>query len=759
MSVRNESEDFIGISDGYTQREQYKPTKKESELVQRLKEMFQQSSEARGPSDQQWVMMYNYLRGQHLRWRDTTTGDIVTLTPRSARRLWSINNQFRPAARSLAGKLSKINPVFNVNQAPTDPNAIEGARAAEAILDYYWYHLNMNVKWAEGNKDVSEFGNSFPVLEWDPDAGESLAWCRECGNKEDVSLVDTDCLNCEANFMEAAADEEEANLFEDMADTEQARLENPGAVVNPLDTPPEDNEFLNKEIPKLVEVKAGDIRVDVYAPWNFFPDPGATCEEEMRCFFIAKFAYVSDIRAQFPQRGLFVESGTGEDAIRPELLFQNDSAFPIPTSDRALLVRYFEKPTAKYPDGRIICYANDVLLYEGPNYAYKLFGRHNVFPLQWTKNREAFFAESPGLQAVGRQRELNVTETVTREWAELVARPKVFSALNDRVSADELSPVTQQFVKYNPMAGRPPEVMRMPDMPQTVFARRGELKEDIQQQFALTSSEIGEMPTDPNGRAMAIAQAELDQQIGPVLTLNLSQLRALAKCILILARHYVDPEKKVTIVGRDNFYETHAFKKLKLLSDIDLRLEVDDGFSRNQAVRLNQLAQYIPLGLFNDPQTGQLDVARFASVAKVKIPGVGLDNKSSEYSAAQLMINKIVSGEQPQIGPEDDAVTFTQVFLHWLRTEGRGEFAGTPQREAVLHYWTLYTQHAMASMMPGVSQPQQMGPGQESEQSMPADPQRENDVLAQADKTVSNADGAAEKAADGGGAQLPPGAP
>jgi rubrerythrin len=734
--------------------EDYEPIEDDVELLDKLNEKFRKCHEHRAGYEREWELYRLYHKGEQYLYRDRDTGDVVRLAPKAQKRLFSQNNQMRPAARSLAGKLGRMIPTFSVIPATTDSDEVYGARVAEAFVEFFRRKEKLDGKYLDVIESMIDFGTGVLGLEWDPSAGRTLAWCSTCKYTGGEDEVGADCPICEAELAEAAALEEEAALLEGQV----AQLE--GQPPPPRGP----NQAGNAPIPKLEKVKEGDLLIQHYDTRDVFVEPGVVKPEKLRyCFNRFTETPLSEIRERFPSRGMFVESDSAESTNTARYTLTKDGgAIDDSSGEYATLYRYVEVPSGLYPKGRVIWFTRDVVLEETESPYYKL-GRLPLFFFRWILNPGEFWGEPPAAQAWHRQKELNALETVIREYEELMVRLKVLDPLGSQVSIDEFTPVTGQKVKYNPIRGKP-EYLTPPEMPQGIFARRMELIEDIRVQYAISSTEFGMEQSDPNGRAMAIIEAESDQQVGPILRRIFMELSWLVQGALIVTRDRYSPERKFSVSGDDGFSETFQFDEMNLSPGFDLQLEPDDGLAKNQAVRITQAADLANIpGLLSDPMTGLVDAPRFAKMAKLKVPGIGTDLISTEYAAATELIRQMEQGLPPQMAPEDDPQVFAKVLLGWLR--GRGRKADQMLREMVRMTWMQYSQLAMMQQMPqgpGGGQPGAMGaapgggaggPDQSAPGGTPNNPGHlasdlsGGSVVSDAERNVASADQAAEQSA------------
>ncbi len=690
MGHDRDSLDPTGIADGFTEPLPYEPSEDDRKLVTRVKELFNKAKRAKGTYDRDMDFWRRYLRGeQHFLFRDKDSGDVVRLVPRDAKRLYSQNNQLRPTMRSLVGKMTRMTPTFVVVPPTMDQDEVHGARVADAFFAFARQKEKLDVKYIEWCEDAASFGTGVLQLEWDPTAGQCLAYCTECEGAFPEEAAGEDCPNCTGILSEAASMNMEASMMEAQATGGQ-----PEAL--------EANKALTAPIPKLDKAYEGDFRVRVRDPRNVFPEAGVSDPLELRYCFYRESTPVTEVRRRFPEMGIYLHAEVGPDDAASDLR-QSEV-----TDEHVQLYEYHERPTELYPKGRIVWIANDLVLKEIES-PYAKLGRLPFYWARWTVNKGEIWGESFLAQAWHRQKELNALETVQREYSELMARPRYLKPIGSKIAQDEISALTAQLIAYNANAGKI-EPLQIPELPQGFFARRQELIDDIRGQAGVTAQEAGLQTSDPNGRAMAIIEAEADQQLGPITRRNNTEWGELHRGILVLVDENYSRTRSFTVSGEDTYTETFSFEEMNLSPGWDIQLEVEDGLSKNQALRMTQAMELLQGGVFTDPQTGVPDVRKFVRVARLKIPGIGPDMNSTEYAAARDLIRKIENQEVAEPGPEDDAVAFEEVIRHWLRANRRRK---PPELiDQVRQAWQFYAMWAASGAPPlGF-----MGGGQEGSQ-------------------------------------------
>lgn len=277
---------------------------------------------------------------------------------------------------------------------------------------------------------------------------------------------------------------------------------------------------------------------------------------------------------------------------------------------------------------------------------------------------------------------------------------------------------------------------------------------DIRQQATVTDADMGLSQSDPNGRALAIINAEADQQLGPIRRRNNSEWRALHKAILILIQKFYQPDRIWTVCGPDGV-EVFHFSDMNLQPGWDIELEEHDGMSTNPALRLQQALDLHNTGYFIDQQTGMLDKKAFARAAKLRVADKGYDIEATERAAAAAIPKKLEQGIPVQPRTFDDPLIFAEVLLGWLRGPGR---RADPQLSMqVEQVWQFYVMWAMTGQMgqapmagqqqggAGAGGPDTTAPGGSA--NVPGHLGTDRPIAQQSQQQVSQADASAERSA------------
>ena len=763
MALDSDALDFTAVLDQLPKAERYEQPEKDAELSTLLQSHLDEA-QSRQSSWQRSIDFYRrYLEGDQLIVH-RTTGEIIRLNSEDSKRLRSVNNVLRPTSRSLVGKLTRQIPSVDVTPPSNDFEDTHGAQMGHLLLQYHRRKENLDLVYQEACEYLPWAGNAILQCCWDRLAGPTKAWCAVCDFTDEEALVGSLCPNCEMQRMQEKAFQEAE--FENQSETalqEVAASLPPGVEPDASMVP---DEAVNEpelqqsgplppeeEPPTLFAVKAGDVKAYCRDVRYFYVSPGATSLLNAQWVLYRSPEPVANLRAEFPEMAMFIDSDISVRVDGQESAWYVDEDT---LKDHAWREEWHEKPSEAYPNGRIIWRINGNIVKEEESPYYTKLGRFPFYHFVWDKNAGKFFAEAYISQAWHRQREINSCETSVREAVELLLKKKLLVPIGSRITADEIAAYTAQIIHYNASAGEVKDIDFGP-IPPDLFNRGVQLAADIRQQAGITDQEAGMGSSDPNGRAMAILNAEADQQLGPILRRNNGEWREFYRALLVITQAKYGPERLVVVTGPDST-EAFTFSEMNLKPGWDIVLEEVDSLSTNKAVRFQQAMDLVGTGYFADPATGALDKKLFARKAGLQDPEKGYDVEATERAAARQIPYKLMRNEQFQPHYFDDPKIFAETLIGWLR--GPGRRADPSLAQQVEQVWMFYTQWAVSLEMGTGGGGMPPVPGQEAsqpgtDQSAPGGSANnpghigaeQQGVGAEAQQTVQNADQTGEREA------------
>ena len=711
MPINPRAEDYGGILEGYTSPKLYTPSERDKRVAAMFRDQFDTAHESRLYYEYEWELYRLFLKGEQTL-TNRYTGEIIRLSPEDSRNLRSNNNVLRPTHRSYIGKITRDIPIARAIPASSDFEEQHGAQVANAWLEWWFQKEALECSFINACEYLSWAGNAFLGLEWDHNAGPKISYCDVCeyiGKKEEIGATCPTCQLQRQEELQIQAMEHRAQQVEGLGDVLQQLPPDvePSPDMIPSDTDPKPPLQqlgplpTDQEPPPLEEINEGQPCVRVIDTRWFFVEAGATSLAEAQWCCVRSILPVAEARRKYPRYADVLSPETDIYSDRTSEARHNSvDETDLSTEyyrDHVWEYEYHERPTPAYPDGRITTIINDIIVDERENLYWKYFERFPFFHFQGDHNCGEFWAEPWIRNAWHRQRELNNVEQQMREYVELVTKPKLLNPIGSRVAPGEWNASTGQNISYNPAVGAP-QFVTPPPMPQYVDIRGQNLAASIREKGSITEQEAGSMGSDPNGRAMAIVEAEADQQLGPQSKRIREEWRCLQKCALILFQKFGNPESKWTIVGKDGL-QTYSFEEMKLAEGWDLILEDDSGLPHNKALRQQSAMDLMNVGAFTDVQTGIPDMKAFQRVAGITLPMSGYDLEATERAAAAQIPYKLATGKPHLPQFEDDPKIFAEELGGWLRGPGRRPETDPALAAQVRQLWQFYTFWAQSQLL------------------------------------------------------------
>lgn len=682
--INSKSIDPLGILDGLAEDQPNStspPEPEETDMLSRFNAMFDAAEAAQTQRIINDNLYLSSIMGDQYLAIDPASGVIYRVLDNKSSAYVAQNNQMIGVHLALWGKLTKTQPDFNVVAGCGSQRAVYGAIAAERFIEYY--------RTARNTKEVVDDAKSCSTwstvggcceLSWDPMGGSDFYHCFTCGfsTDEDLNADDIPCPHCEMQVQ---------NYQQQL----QATQMQPGLPVQEgqMQPPPEPGilQCLNRGGPVISDID----------PRNVFLQPGIAKDQNKQWYIVREPLPVQIIRAAFADKSLEIHP---EPNVYPNhgaqfsMDVETSSYSSEALEDHAYLFRLVEAPSTLHPSGRVVFKCNERIIGEAPGF-FKQFGRLPLFRFGWIPIPGTPYFRPPSADAFPRQRELNRVETQISEHTSISSKPKTIIPYGSRVAVDELTSQSNQILYPTLATANYIKYLTPPALSQDVYNRREMLTQDIRGVFAVTVQETAGQ-TDPNGRYAAIAEAESDQTVGPIIRRHHREEADMMRCLLILVKVMGDPEEKFFALGDNN-------QQLYMYQDIDfaknhsnVAIQPSDGMASNNAIRQQQADGKLQLGLFTDPLTGIIDKELYAKAAGLKLPGLIPTRNSREVMAANAAITMLEDGYPYQPKIYDDAKVFTDELYKWLQDNGRRYEQTNPQWvEAVSELWMYYQQKVM----------------------------------------------------------------
>lgn len=742
-NVNSSSIDFLGYLDGAAQGEpatiQDQP-QEAIDTVGRVKKLFEAAQAACTQRLLNENLYLAAIMGDQYLAIDPVSGVVYRVLDNQQSQYVSQNNQLIGLHLAMWGKLTKPQPDFTVTPGSGSLDEIQGAKAAERFIEYYRTVRNSKSLIDEAKSAASwSTRGGLVELTWDPQGGSEFYHCFTCGFSTEVEL-DEEGVPCPSCEMAQQQFQQQMMMFEQSGGIDPMS----GQPVPPPQPPP--------PVGTLECINRGGPVMSTVDPRNVYFQPGCSKFSEIQWYIVRETLPVQVVRRMFPEMW---EQITPEPDVYPNhgaqwsVNFEEDNYVSEQLQDHVYLYRCVEMPTALHKQGRITFVANNVLLGQAEGY-FKDFGRLPIFRFGWIPIPGTPYFRPPTADAWHRQREENRLETQMSEYCSLLARTKIIIPYGSRVAMDEVTAQSAQVLMPTIATANMIQYLKPPPLPADIYNRRELLLNDMRGMFAVTVQETAGAQNDPNGRYAAIAEAEADQTVGPIIRSHNLEEADLMRCLLVLVQKYGDPDEKFYGLGKNN-QEIYSFQDLMFRAKrSNVGIVPSDGMSSNSAIRQQQAASLLQLGLFGNPMDGTIDKAQFAEAAGLKLPGLIPSMADTEVQAANAAIKILEDGKPYQPKPYDDAGVFAQVLYDWLQSNGRMQEQKNPYFvQQVTDLQMYYAQQKflqMQTMGPPVPAGGEPGQGASQSSSNQSAPGGSPNSAIQDEGTAGEAEGIKKKA-------------
>ena len=328
------------------------------------------------------------------------------------------------------------------------------------------------------------------------------------------------------------------------------------------------------------QLHSGAIEMEVVSGYEIEVDPMSTSPDDAQWMMRNKIRTLRWIKENYAQKGMYVKTeevyihSFYEKRIRQMVgilgysgdaqVGESDQGAP---QDSAIVHEYWEKSSAKYPQGRLVVVAGEVLLHDGPN-PYK----HQLFP--YIKIDEItisgrFWGMAIIEQAIPLQRNLNRARSQEVENRTLMGRPKILVPRTAKMRQTAFDGEAGEKLDYHPgPRGEKPELL----WPQsTTISTQTEIQHtlnDFQEVTAWHEVSRGILPSaNLPGIAIEKLQTADETSMGSTATNIDEALKEMGHMILALAAQFWDEERMVRAGGEDARLESMMLRGQDIQGD------------------------------------------------------------------------------------------------------------------------------------------------------------------------------------------------
>jgi len=591
-----------------------------------------------------WDEQTQYLRPLHLAWQQNLLFLVGQHWHRLGRDgfrvdrtdpLWKLKPTYNlclPFYNTYLAKVTKTRPATQVVPASSDPKDMKAAQLGDDLIEAKWTELKAARRYRHFCGWTILTGNGYALPFWNPRAGriKRLEAEMECPVYEADGVTPL-----------LVESEDEPGMLVPATEILTVPYDAEGEPMLGEDGRPRPGA-------KAHVVEEGEVDFRVYSPFQVRVNPEATCDEDVTWFIVTEPMSLREIAKRWPEAAAKVQAedlstvmgilSTLSGMLDGRL--SDGSEFGVSPRDerqkslpRALVKFYYERQCADYPEGRHWVSVGDVLLEEPqdlPDGLFRLIHTQDII----VPGR--YHGMSKLEAAVAINREYNELSARIAEHHRLFANGKYAVPNQAGVKKGTFTTEPGEVVRYT--YPYKPEPMPVPALPASVYQERERLLVDFERVTGMRAvSQGGTTGGVTAGIAIMQLQEADDADLGPFLASAEEAVADLAGAWLILIKNNYTDERLYYAAGPDRRYMVQSFRASDLEGAVDVIPQAGSSRPGSEVARqavIMDLAQRFPV-LFNDPETGRPDPARFARA--LQLGGLEAAYESEDGDVAEAM--------------------------------------------------------------------------------------------------------------------------
>jgi len=537
-----------------------KLTVEEQDDVKFLEDFFAKGLEIRRPHEIYWYRNMAYFLGYQYIVYDPIRGTL-RVPPAPPWRVRTVDNHIQPNALYTVSKLSKNDAVYIPVPNKEDDNSQYSCRISKKILK----HIQQSNHYKQNDWELKlmayVYGMAYRDLMWDFEMGDPII------------------------------------VMPDQNGNDQ---------------------FIN----------TGDVSTIIRSPFDVVWEEGAKGVKDSLRIGTMTVRDLEYIRKAYPKTGIYVEpeNVSGSSSIEKLLLSLMKKTFmsgeQVSTKDlsdtkhefqqgKAVIKQIREKPTAQFPKGRLITYANHVLLDRG-ELPYEFMWKKKVFGIKkydFIKLNERWAGESPVNIQIPIQDRINKLQSSILEILNEMAKPKWLVPTSANLPQNSIDNETGEILEYNAVPGVPPPGPVQGKGPDNAFyADLEQSKRSIENAAMLHDTSKGLKVKGVDSKILAEFLQEQDLTVyGPVSMRFEEQDSEYYTWALMLFKEKAIEPRKLQILGENNEVEMFDFNNEE---DFPTALVVIPGSSAPSSliVQNKRVLDWFQAGLFGDPTNPESNI-------------------------------------------------------------------------------------------------------------------------------------------------------
>jgi hypothetical protein len=351
----------------------------------------------------------------------------------------------------------------------------------------------------------------------------------------------------------------------------------------------------------------GEICIDICSPFEIFVDPLAKSMDEAQWVIQAKVRKLDYFKTHYPQHGYLVkEENAWLLSTQYELRISTLNTMGPTTSgisqqmkNAAIELVYYEKPSQKYPNGRMGVAANGILLEDRD----LVIGDIPFVKFDDVIIGGKFYSESLITHVRPLQDQINRLKSRRAEWTNKLLAGKYLAPRGSGLMQEALNDQNGEVVEYDVVPGAGEiKAMTIPNIPEYAYREEETLDKDLNEIFGLNEVSKGQLPSASiPAIGLQFLLEQDDTRLGIVTEQHENAWAKVGQHILLYATKCYENERLLKEAGKNHEYQIAAFRGADLKDNTDVIVVRGSTLPGSKVLKRQEILNTYDRGLLGNP--------------------------------------------------------------------------------------------------------------------------------------------------------------
>jgi len=423
----------------------------------------------------------------------------------------------------------------------------------------------------------------------------------------------------------------------------------------------------------------GDVDIEVESAFSVFPDPFARTDDDAQYLMLAKVRPLHYFQANYPERGHLVKEEaawllSAQYEMRVNSLNSrgpSQGGLTEQMKNSAIEMIKYEKPSAKFPQGRMIAAANGVFL----DSKDLPIGEIPLTKFDDTIIGGKYYSETPVTHARPIQDQYNETLRRRAEWTRRMLAGKYKAPRGSGLAQEAMNDESGEVLYYNvvPSAPQNIEPLPVPTIPEYAYTEEERLDKIMDYIFGIGDVSRGILPSASIPAIGAQLLQEQDQTRLSVITelLERSWSKVFRQILKQVEKNYEMP-RKMKLAGKSGEYIIRELDGRLLRGNTDVRVVRGSTLPDSKTLKRQDIVNTMSLGLLGDPKSDPsvamkiLDALEFGQSQEI------FEDQHIDMAQIKRGMDALEKGEFVEIDKKDNNILWCQELNRFRKSDKWG---------------------------------------------------------------------------------------